>query len=93
MSLPGCATTFLPSLTDPGTPLFLTVTVRTSTSITLQWQDNPNNNNELGFQIIRADSPGGPCSIVGTVGANVTSFTDPGLEPSTTYYYTVAAFN
>jgi hypothetical protein len=63
----------------------------TSTSITLNWQDN--SNNELGFQIQRATSSGGPWSVVGTVGANVTSYMDTGLSPSTTYYYQVAAFN
>jgi uncharacterized repeat protein (TIGR03803 family) len=93
MSSPSCTNTFSPSLTDPGTPTNLGATAISSTSIILQWQDHPNNNIELGFQITRADSPGGSCSIVGTVGANVTNFTDQGLEPSTTYYYTVASFN
>jgi hypothetical protein len=63
----------------------------TSTSITLNWQDN--SNNELGFQIQRATSPGGPWNLIGSTGANVTSYTDNGLSPSTTYYYQVAAFN
>ena len=65
--------------------------VVTPKSITLTWQDNADN--ELGFQISRATSPGGPWSVVGTVGANVTTYTDTGLHPSTTYYYEVAAFN
>jgi hypothetical protein len=63
----------------------------TSTSITLNWQDN--SNNETGFQIQRATSSGGPWSVVGTVGANVTSYMDAGLSSSTTFYYQVAAFN
>jgi hypothetical protein len=63
----------------------------TPTTITLDWQDN--SNNELGFQIQRATSAGGPWSVLGTVGAGVTTYTDTGLSPSTTYYYDVAAFN
>jgi hypothetical protein len=63
----------------------------TATSITLNWQDN--SDNEVGFQIQRATSSGGPWSVVGSTGANATSYTDMGLDPSTTYYYQVAAFN
>jgi chitodextrinase len=86
-----CVTTLSPSPTDPSPPSNQAVTVMTSTSITIKWQDN--SNNELGFQIQQATSSGGPWSVVGTVGANVTSFTDLGLNSSTTYYYQVAAFN
>jgi hypothetical protein len=67
------------------------VTVVTATFITLNWQDN--SNNELGFQIQRATSIDGPWSVIGTAGANVTSFTDRGVSPNITYYYEVAAFN
>ena len=86
-----CVTTLSPSPTDPAPPSNLVVTATTSTSITLQWQDNANN--ELGFQIQRATSPAGPWDVLGNVGANVTSFMDLGLDSSTTYYYQVAAFN
>jgi uncharacterized repeat protein (TIGR03803 family) len=86
-----CVTTLSPSPTDPAPPSNLVVTMETSTSLTLNWQDN--SNNELGFQIQRATASGGPWSVVGNVGANVTSFTDSGLNPSSTYYYQVAAFN
>ena len=46
-----------------------------------------------GFQIQRATSASGPWSVVGSVGANVTTFTDTTVDPSTTYYYQVGAFN
>ncbi len=91
MSSPGCTATLLPSPNDPAAPSNLAATVVTATSVTLQWQDN--STNEVGFYIQRATTPGGPCSIVGSVGANVTNFTDLGVDPSTTYYYTVAPFN
>jgi fibronectin type III domain protein len=63
----------------------------TPTSIELTWQYN--STNELGFQIQRSTSSGGPWNVVATVGAGVTSYTDTGLDPVTTYYYEVAAFN
>ena len=86
-----CATTPSGSGANPASPSNLAVMGVTSTSITLDWQDN--SNNELGFQIQRATSSGGPWSVVGTTGAGVTSYTDTGLDSSTTYYYQVAAFN
>jgi len=80
-----------PASTPPAAPSNLAAMVVTPTSITLEWQNNADN--ELGFQIQRATSSDGPWSVVGSVGAGVISYTDTGLEPSTTYYYTVAAFN
>ena len=79
-----------PVSTPPAAPSNLTGRFATPTSIVLTWQDN--SNNELGFQIQRAKSPGGPWSVVGIVGANVTTYTDTGLAHSTTYYYQVGAF-
>ncbi len=86
-----CVTTPSSSSANPAAPSNLATTVVTPTYITLNWQDN--SNNEVGFQIQRATSSGGPWSVVGTVGSNVTAYTDTGLSPSTTYYYEVAAFN
>ena len=86
-----CATTLSPASTPPEAPSNLAAMVVTPTSITLDWQNNADN--ELGFQIQRATSSGGPRSVAGTVGTGVTSYTDTGLDPSTTYYYEVAAFN
>ena len=80
----------LPS-TPPAAPSNLAVMIVTPTSITLDWQNNADN--ELGFQIQRAKSPAGPWNVVGAVGTGVTSYRDTGLEPSTTYYYAVTAFN
>jgi chitodextrinase len=86
-----CVTTLSPASTNPAAPSNLAMTVVTPTTITLDWQNNADN--ELGFQIQRSTSSGGPWSLVGTVGVGVTSYTDTGLDLSTTYYYEVAAFN
>ena len=75
----------------PKRPSNLAIMEVTPTFITLNWQDN--SNDEAGFHIERALSAAGPWELVGTVGANVTSFTDSGLVASTTYYYRVLAFN
>lgn len=76
---------------SPAPPSNLNATAIDALSVDLVWTDN--SNNELGFQIERASSAGGPWELAGTVGANVTSFTDSGLAPSTTYYYRVSASN
>jgi chitodextrinase len=86
-----CATTPASASANPAAPSNLTTTAVDPTDITLNWQDN--SNNELGFQIQRAISSDGPWSVVGSVGSNVTTYTDTGLDPSTTYYYEVDAFN
>jgi hypothetical protein len=60
------------------------------TSITLSWSDQ--SSNEQSF-VVERSTGGGAFAQVGTVGANVTSFTDSGLAASTTYTYQVKAVN
>lgn len=63
-------------------------------TVTLGWQDN--SNNEGGFIIQRKDGDslsGNPYITIDTVGTNVNSFFDTGLNPSTTYTYRVYAIN
>jgi chitodextrinase len=86
-----CATTFTPRVAAPIAPSNLAVGGMTSASVTLNWQDN--SNNETGFQIERATTATGPWSVVGLTGVNVISYTDTAVAPSTTYYYQVSAFN
>ena len=63
-----------------------------SSQVNVTWTDN--SNNESGFIVRRATSPSGPFTQTGsTVAANVTTFTDTGLSPDTTYYYQVFAEN
>ena len=59
--------------------------------LTVTWTDN--SNNEDGFKIERELSQTGTFAQIATVGANVSSYTDPGLATETTYCYRVRAFN
>lgn len=74
---------------------FLCVTVSALAAqapIKLNWTDN--SNNETGFLIERAVSTTTPVwGQIGTVSANVTTFSDTSWLPSTTYIYRVRAVN
>jgi hypothetical protein len=75
----------------PITPSNLVLGNLTSTQASMSWQDN--SNNETGFAIERSTNGSNVWQQVGTVGANVTSFTNTGLTPSTEYRYRVKSFN
>ncbi len=63
-------------------------------SVDLSWDDN--SDNELGFKIERKDdslSVPGTWTLIDSVGANETAFTDTGLTPNTVYSYKVYAYN
>lgn len=72
-------------------PSNLTATDVSASQINLTGQDN--SNNETGFKIER--SPNGASSWIQivTVGANVTTYTNTGLTPSTIHFYRVRASN
>jgi len=76
---------------SPTAPTSLTFSPITSTSITLNWSDN--SDNEDGFEIFRSLSSGGPYASIGTTGAGVETFVNTGLTNNTRYYYRVYAFN
>jgi hypothetical protein len=76
--------------TPPAAPSNLTATAVSSSQINLTWQDHANN--ESGFLIER--SPDGTTfTQIATVGTNVTSYTDTGLDANTQYFYRVRATN
>jgi hypothetical protein len=74
----------------PDAPTNLQGKARGKAKIVLDWTDN--SNNEDGFYIYRGLSPTG-LSYYDTVGVDVTSYIDTGIQSKTTYYYKVCAFN
>jgi WD40 repeat protein len=72
-------------------PSDLTASATSSSQINLSWKDN--SDDETGFKIERKKGEGETFSQLTTVGANVTTYNDTGLAPSTTYYYRVKAYN
>jgi FtsP/CotA-like multicopper oxidase with cupredoxin domain len=79
-----------PPQTPPNDPSNLSATTVSSSGINLAWTDNSNDESE--FEIERSPS-GGSFANVGSVGANVTTFSDAGLSPDTAYDYRVRATN
>jgi subtilisin family serine protease len=77
--------------TLPAAPSGLSATAASSSMIDLAWTDN--SGGETGYKIMRKIGAGGTYSQVGTVGANVTSYSNTGLSGSKTYYYHVMAYN
>ncbi|MDB6026401.1 MAG: hypothetical protein JWM68_2624 [Verrucomicrobiales bacterium] len=75
----------------PAAPSGLTATTISTTQINLAWVDN--SSNETNFILSRSTTSGGPYTTVATLGANVTSYSNTGLAPSTTYYFVVRATN
>ncbi len=79
----------VPSEPMPTAPAGLTATAVSETRIDLSWTDT--SSDETGFRVYR--STGGSYQLVGTVGANTSTFSDTTLSPCTTASYYVTAFN
>src|SRR5574340_1378031 len=75
----------------PNAPSGLAVTPLSATQIRLDWTDN--STDETSFFIERKIGPDGTYSSIGTVSANVTTYTNSSLTQETTYYYRVRAYN
>jgi hypothetical protein len=73
----------------PVAPSNLVASVASLSQINLSWADN--SSFEEGFKIERWN--GSSYAQINMVGANVTTYADSGLTPSTTYHYRVRAFN
>jgi hypothetical protein len=78
----------------PAAPNNLTISAATTTSLSLNWQDNSNNEN--GFHIYRWDYDGSQWTFIyfDTVNSNVTSYTQTNLPCGNDFnFYEVSAFN
>jgi hypothetical protein len=69
----------------PSAPYNISGQANSRSQITVSWLDT--SNNEDGFRIYRDGT------LAGSVGSNVTTFQDTGLQYGTTYSYSVAAYN
>ncbi|HEX9708503.1 MAG TPA: putative Ig domain-containing protein, partial [Candidatus Thermoplasmatota archaeon] len=96
----GTATITVNDPRPPAAPSNVTAVPFSNTAVDVSWTDN--SDNETGFTIEREPvAPAGPAAasgaavfaVVGTVGANVTTFRDTGLSPNTAYRYRVSASN
>lgn len=75
----------------PVSPGGLVVTPKSGSELQLEWTDNSSNEN--GFVVARTIQQFGNFTIIDTVAANSTIYTDTGLVNNTTYFYFVMAFN
>lgn len=78
-------------LNPPIAPSNLSATAVSSSQINLTWQDK--SSNETGFRIERSLSATSGYTLIATVSANVTTYSNVGLSEYTTYYYRVCAYN
>ncbi len=74
----------------PPAPSSLTVSMVSTASLNVGWQDN--SYNETGFRVQRS-LDGSMWSDIATLPFDTRSFADASLEPNTRYYYRVIAFN
>ena len=72
-------------------PTSLSATAISSSQINLTWTDN--SSSESGYKIEQSPVDNLHYTEVGTVGPNVTAYSDTGLSGGTKYYYRVRAYN
>ena len=78
------------TLPAPATPANLQATAASGTRVNLSWTDQ--SNNELGFALERS-SDGVNFYLADTVGAGDANYSDLTVQPGTTYFYRVRAYN
>jgi lysophospholipase L1-like esterase len=81
---------FTPSTTLPAAPSTLSAQSLSANSISLSWTDN--SNNETGFKIERKTGTGA-FEEIAVVTANTSTYSNTGLQPSTSYTYRVFAYS
>ncbi len=75
----------------PRTPSSLVADREDTNTIKITWSDN--SDDELGFRLMRKRYIGGSYSLIATIDANVTEYTDVDLKNDSNYYYMVCAYN
>lgn len=79
-----------PVTTAPAAPSNLTASAQKNAVVKLNWTDNANN--ETGFKVYRGTSSTN-LTLITTLAANTTTYTNSGLAKRVTYYYKVCAYN
>lgn len=77
----------------PGTPSNVTATTQSSSSIQISWTASSYGGIPTWYNIWRSSSSNGTYTEIGYVSGSTTSYTNTGLNGSTTYYYKVDAEN
>ena len=77
--------------TSLSTPSGLAVTSNTDSTVVLSWTDN--SSAESGFKIDRSLEETTGFANVGSVGPDITTYTDKALKQQTTYYYRVYGYD
>jgi hypothetical protein len=76
----------------PADPTGLTASATTHDQVLLAWTDVANN--ETGYEVERSTTgAGGPFTLLATIGANATGYTDYAVSPVSSYCYRVRATN
>jgi subtilisin family serine protease len=75
----------------PAPPSSLSAAAASSSGINLTWSDS--SYGEDGFKIERKTDIGGVYTQVAATAANTTTYSDTGLDKSTTYYYRIRSYN
>jgi phosphatidylinositol-3-phosphatase len=80
-----------PDTTAPTVPQNVIATANGPTSVTVKWSPSTDTGGSglAGYHVYRADQPGA----LATLPASATSFADSSVQPSTSYSYTVDAFD
>lgn len=76
---------------QPSAPSGAAATAVSSTQINLTWTDN--SSCEANNEVWRSSTSGGPYTLIATLGANATSYSNTGLTAGTTYHYVIKASN
>jgi len=75
----------------PAMPGAMTISNHTKSAVTISWSDN--SSNEKSFRIYRSLSSTEGFTEIGSVPANVTTFTDNTLQPEINYFYRLRSSN